>query len=435
MWRRRVLALLLLLMFLIVPLGGLQAAETAEKVYVIKLEGEVEAGLYHFLQRAFTEAADNGASAIIMELNTPGGLVNSAKDIRDLIYDSGVPVYAYVRHSALSAGAFLALSCRELYMAPGSTIGAAQIQNLSGEAVDEKIISAWEAEMRTVAQNQSKDPQVAAAMVRQEIAIEGLVSDKQLLTLTSVEAEEIGFTDGIFATRAELLTALGLPGAAIYTVKVSPAESLARFVAKPVGATLLLTIGLAALVIEIFMAGFGAAGVVSILAFALYFGGSIIAGFAGNEVIILFIAGIILMLIEAVIPNFGVVGISGIVAMITAIILSASTAEQGARIFLTSLLLTAAVVAVAFRYLKRSKLWSQIILQYAETKERGYVGPTDYSSLVGKTGQTLTPLRPVGAVEIDGKRIDVVSEGNFIAKSSAVIVVKVEGTRVIVRPQ
>lgn len=435
MGKKSVLALLLLLMFLLIPVRGLQAAEEHAKVYVIKLEGEVEAGLYHFLQRAFTEAAENGASAMIMELNTPGGLVNSAKDIRDLIYDSQVPVYAYVRHSALSAGAFLALSCRQLYMAPGSTIGAAEIQNLSGETVDEKIFSAWEAEMRTVAQNQGKDPQVAAAMVRKEIAIEGLDSDKQLLTLTTAEAEEIGFTDGVFATRAELLSELGLAGAAVHTVNVSPAERLARFVAKPIGATLLLTIGLAAMVIEIFMAGFGAAGIVSILAFALYFGGSMIAGFAGKEVIILFIAGIILLLIEAVIPNFGVVGISGIVAMIAAIILSASSAEQGVYIFLSALLLTAAVVAVAFRYLKRSKVWSQIVLQYAETRERGYVGPTDYSHLVGKPGKTITPLRPAGTAEIDGQRIDVVSEGSFIANSQAVKVVKVEGSRVIVRPQ
>ena len=435
MVRNKVLALLLLLVFLFLPLQNLQAAGDNRKVYVIKLEGEVEAGLYYFLQRAFTEAAENGASAIIMELNTPGGLVSPAKDIRDLIYDSQVPVYAYVRHNALSAGAFLALSCRKLYMAPGSTIGAAEIQDLSGEAVDEKIISAWEAEMRTAAENQGKDPEVAAAMVRKEITIEGLDDDKQLLTLTTAEAEEIGFVDGVFATRAELLSALDLAGAAVQTVEVSPAERLARFVAKPVGATLLLTIGLTAMVIEIFITGFGAAGVISILAFALYFGGSMIAGFAGKEEVILFILGIILLLIEAFIPNFGVVGVSGIVSIIAAIILSASTAEAGIRIILSSLFLTTAVVAVAFRYLKRSRVWSQIILQYAETKDRGYVAPADYSHLLGKTGQTLTPLRPIGAAEIDGLRIDVVSEGSFIEKAQTVQVVKVEGSRVIVRPQ
>ena len=137
MVKNKVLALLLLLVLLFLPLQNLQAAGDNRKVYVIKLEGEVEAGLYYFLQRAFTEAAENGASAIIMELNTPGGLVSPAKDIRDLIYDSQVPVYAYVRHNALSAGAFLALSCRKLYMARGSTIGADEIQDLSGEAVDD----------------------------------------------------------------------------------------------------------------------------------------------------------------------------------------------------------------------------------------------------------------------------------------------------------
>ena len=113
MVKNKVLALLLLLVLLFLPLQNLQAADDNRKVYVIKLEGEVEAGLYYFCSSAFTEAAENGASAI-MELNTPGGLVSPAKDIRDLIYDSQVPS-AYVRHNALSAGAFCLFLPQALY--------------------------------------------------------------------------------------------------------------------------------------------------------------------------------------------------------------------------------------------------------------------------------------------------------------------------------
>ncbi|MCR3922062.1 MAG: ATP-dependent Clp protease proteolytic subunit [Firmicutes bacterium] len=432
---KRILVFLLLLMLLVPTLATVQAAEENQTVYVVPLEGAVEPGLYRFLQRSFAEANENGAAAIILELNTPGGLVNSATDIRELIYNSPVPVYAYVRYSALSAGAFLALACQEFYMAPGSTIGAAEIQTLSGAAVDEKTVSAWEAQMRTVAQNQGKDPQVAAAMVRQEIAIENLVTSEQLLTLTTEEAEEIGFTDGVFANRAALLAELGLAEAVITEVVLSPAERLARLVTHPAAATILITVGLAALVIEIIVAGFGVAGVVSILAFALYFGGSIIAGLAGSEVIVLFILGIVLLLIEAVVPNFGVIGLSGIIAIIASIVMSSATPGEGIRIFVMSLFLTILLVAGLFRYLKRSGAWSHIILQYSETKERGYVGPTDFSYLLGKVGQTVTSLRPSGAAEFDGERIDVISEGTFIPQSSAVKVVKVEGTRVVVRVQ
>lgn len=429
----RKLLIVLIMLLLLAPLKTVQATETLPMVYVVELTGTVDPGLYRFLQRAFQEAKEAGSSAIILEIDTPGGIVETAMQIKKLIYSSSVPVYAYVRHSALSAGAYIALSCRKLYMAPGSTIGAAEIKSFTGERVDEKTFSAWEAEMRTVAQNQGKDPQLAAAMVRREIAIEGLVNDRQLLTLTTQEAEELNFTDGVFVSREELLAKLNLQDAELTEITPSPAERLARLITNPVVATLLLVIGLAAMVIEVITAGFGAAGIISIIAFTLYFGGHIIAGLAGNEVIILFILGIILLLIEVVVPGFGIIGIAGIISLCASIILSAATTAEGLIMLVTALLLAAAVVAVLFRCLKRSPIWSKIVLQHAETKEQGYVGASDYSHLVGQVGEALTPLRPAGTVEIDGQRFDVVSEGGFIAPGTTVNVVKVEGARIVVR--
>ena len=259
--------------------------------------------------------------------------------------------------------------------------------------------------MRTVAERQGKDPQVAAAMVRPEIAIEGVVEGGKLLTLTTVAAQRIGFTDGVFNTRAELLTHLNLAGSAVITVTQSPAESFARLLTDPYVATVLITIALAAMVIEVLTAGFGFAGIISILAFSLYFGGHIVAGLAGREVIFLFVIGIMLLLVEIVIPGFGIVGLSGLGSIIAAIVLSAETTQAGFQILVWSLILTVIVVMISFRYLKRSSAWSQIILTFSETKERGYVGPTDFSALVGKEGITLTTLRPSGAMEIEGKRI------------------------------
>ena len=434
MWKR-VVALMLIVLVFGVPLWAAQPANSNEIVYMVPLTGVVEAGLESYLERSFREAEDDGASAIILQLNTPGGIINSATNIRTLIANSPVPVYAYVRHNAISAGAFLALSCRALYMAPASTIGAAEPRTMTGGEVDEKIISYWEAEMRAVAEQQGKDPEVAAAMVRKEIAIEGLVPDTRLLTLTTQEAERIGYTDGVFATRAELLRHLNLSGATVVTVPQSPAEELARFITDPNVATIIITIALAALVIEVMTAGFGVAGMISILAFALFFGGHIVAGLAGREVVFLFLLGIILLLVEAFIPNFGVLGVSGLAAVVMSIVLSAPTTGAGLRMFFMSFFLASLIIAAAFRFLKRTGLWSQIILQFAETKEEGYVGPKDASHLVGQIGITVTPLRPAGVAEINGKRVDVISEGNFIAQATPVTVVATEGTRVVVRPQ
>lgn len=432
----------ILIVMLIVLLSGLTVPATpacavaaeGKKVYVVPLTGAVEKGLFRYLERSFSEAEKNGASAIILELNTQGGVIDSAADIRDLIWDSPVPVYAYVRYSAISAGAFLALSCRALYMAPGSSIGAAEPVSLSGGAVNEKIFSYWEAQMRGVAERQGKDPQVAAAMVRADIAIEGVVAEGELLTLTAAQAERINFADGIFAARMELLEHLGFAGASVSTVPQSPAEDLARFLTYPPVATLLITIGLAALVIEVMTAGFGVAGAISILAFGLFFGGHIFAGLAGREVVFLFLLGLVLLLVEAFIPNFGIIGLSGLAAVIASIIMTAATTGQGITMLLMALFLSGLIVFAAFRTLKKTGLWSQIILQFAETKEQGYVGPGDFSHFVGRDGIALTPLRPAGVAEIDGKRVDVVSEGGFISQSTVVRVIAVEGTRVVVRP-
>ena len=101
---------------------------------------------------------------------------------------------------------------------------------------------------------------------------------------------------------------------------------------------------------------------------------------------------------------------------------------------LSSVVIAALLFAILYRYLKISGAWSHIVLQYAETKERGYVGTRDFTYLVGKEGVALTALRPSGTCEIDGERIDVVSEREFITPGSRIKVVKAEGTRVVVRP-
>ncbi|HHU30080.1 MAG: nodulation protein NfeD [Bacillota bacterium] len=419
---KRALTFFILLFCLFACAFILPAAAASEAVYVIKLEKEVEQGLYRYLQRTIREANENGAAAIILEIDTPGGFVASAENIQKLIYDS-VPVYAYVRYNALSAGAFIALSCDALFMAPGSTIGAAEVRTLTGGEVDQKIIKAWEGKMRTTAQRLGKDEKIAVAMTTES------------LTLTAAEAEEIGFADGVFADRSEIYDFLGLNNPKEFIAEITLAERLARFVTNPYVAPVILAVGITALVIEILVAGFGLPGIISILAFALFFSGHIFAGLAGREVIFLFIIGLILLLAEALAPGFGVLGIGGLVAVIASVILSAASTGQGVRTLIAAIVLTALVIAVIYRYLKKSPLWSQIVLQHAAKSEDGYLGTGDYSRLVGKEGVTLSVLRPAGLAEFDGERIDVVSEGSFIDRGVKVKVAKVEGTRVVVRPK
>jgi membrane-bound serine protease (ClpP class) len=187
------------------------------------------------------------------------------------------------------------------------------------------------------------------------------------------------------------------------------------------------------LIIEVMTAGFGVAGSISILAFVLFFGGHIFAGLAGYEVVLLFITGLILLLIEAFLPNFGIVGGVGIIAISAAVVLSAADTGQGLTMFLLALIFSGVIIALSFRFLSKRGIFQHIILSYREDRELGYVGPKDYRELVGKKGITVTPLRPAGTAQIEGVRMDVVSEGGFIAAGQEVEVSQIEGMRVVVR--
>ena len=434
---RKWMLLSLSLTLLLLPLLSFPAVASGQQpvVYVIPVEGTVDASLLRYLQRAFAVAEASKAEAIILEINTPGGLLSSSFEISDLIWASKIPVYSYVRFNALSAGAFLALSSRALYMAPGSAIGAAEPRTMDGQTADEKVLSAWEARMRAVAERQGKDPEIAAAMVRMEVAIPDVDEADTLLTLTYREDKDIQFADGIFDSIPELLAELGLADAMTRTVGLAPAEVLARFITNPVVATIFIAIGIAALSIAVMTGDFLLPGGIGIAAFALFFGGHIFAGLAGREVVFLFAAGLFLLIIEAFIPSFGVIGVAGFSAVSVSVAWSAAATGQGWRMLAVAALTAVVLVLIALRFLKRSPAWSQIVLKYSESKSLGYVGPSDVSSLVGAIGTTITPLRPAGLADINGKRMDVVSDGSFVAAATQIVVVKTEGTRIVVRPQ
>jgi membrane-bound serine protease (ClpP class) len=425
----------LLLVFLYGLIFFSTALAAPPKVYVVPLRGEVEPGWLVFLERSLEEAAENGAACIILELDTPGGYIDTAKKARQLLDDFPSPVYAYVKPHALSAGAYLALAADGFFMAPGSTIGAAEPRLTGGkEAVDEKQLSSWEAEMRAVAENQGKDPLLAAAMVRKEIAVEGVVSSGELLTLTALEAERLKFSDGTVPTMEELLQVLDLQGAEVVRISPTTWEILSGWLIKPTVATILLSLALLFLVLEVLTAGFGIAGLLSILCFGLYFGGHYFTGVSGWLPVFLFLFGIVLLLVEAFILGFGVFGVGGLVSVAASIVLSAASTDIGLKMLLVSFLISGMAGFLLFKYLYRRGTLRRFILFDAATREQGFSSSVDLHYLTGKKGTSITPLRPAGIVEIESSRYDVVSEGSYVPQGVAVEVVKVEGRRVVVRP-
>lgn len=418
-------------LLIFMPFGSGKAVN--QVVAVIEISGTIDPGTRSYVAHALEEARNMGAEAVVLELDTPGGFINSAEEIRRLMDEYNSPLYAFVRPNAISAGAYLALAADEIYMVPGSTIGAAEPSYLGLGEVDEKMLSFWEKEMAGMAERRGRDPRIASAMVRRDIAIEGLVEEGVLLTLTAGEALEVGYSEGTVSDQNALLEAVGLENAEWRPVEQRMADTVVRWTTNPVVGTILLMIGFGGLALEVITAGFGAAGLVSLAAFALYFGGNIAAGMAEYWVLLLFAFGIGLMLVEAVIPGFGVFGIAGLVATIISIVLAAVSVQTGMLMLLVSIVLAAVFSILAFRFFARRGALRHIILSEAETVDLGYVAPPDQKNLAGKTGVAVTALRPSGAAEIEGRRIDVVSDGSYIARGEAVMVDRVEGVRVIVR--
>jgi membrane-bound serine protease (ClpP class) len=428
------MVLLTLLMGLALSAFPLLPLAQDETVYIVPVEATVEKGLYAFLDRAVSEAEADNASAIIFEINTPGGAVDAAGEIGKLFTSTNMRTIAFVNKQALSAGAYISLNADEIYMVPGAVMGSAAIIDQSGNTAGKKAESYWFAAMRSAAQESGRDPIYALAMADENVDLPEYGAGKgELLTLTAEQALEVGYSEGTVKDRDELLAELGFEQAAIKEVEESFAEKVARFITNPVVTSVLITIGSLGLVLELYSPGFGIPGFMGISSLLLFFYGHMVAGLAGYEAIILFAIGVGLMILEFFIAG-GIVGIIGFIAVIASFFMaSGNVMHMG----ITLLIAMAATILVSILMVKvlgrRMKLFGKIILTDSTSTEGGYVSNKNRTELIGLEGTTVTALRPAGTVVIGDERLDVVSEGSFIQKDKKVKIVKTEGSRVVVR--
>jgi len=433
--RAIVVAVFLCISLFASSLGAAPAGETEEaKVYIVSVEKEVEAGLAQYIQRALSMAAnDPAASTVILEIDTPGGVVAAAQNIRKAVEAYPGRIVALVKGGAISAGAYIALSCDLIAMQPGTTIGDAE-PRLGNERADEKYLSYWRAEMSSLAEAHGRDKDIALAMVDRDMVIEGVKEAGKLLTLTAQEAYEVGYADHIVSGRDELKDVLGLADAKDVEVFASRGEQIARFLTNPYVASILLMLGLAGVIIEVFTTGFGVAGIVGGISLLLYFGGHLFAGFSGWGTILLLLAGVILLLIEAVVPGFGIFGVSGIICFAAGIVVTAPNLQTGLQSLVIAIIGTIVLLAIAFKFLAKKNVLNRLVLSLKFNKEQGYISQKkDYSHYLGQKARTVTDLRPAGIVVLDdGSRLDVVSDGSFIEKGQEVIITFVDGPRIVV---
>jgi membrane-bound serine protease (ClpP class) len=431
--------------FLAVPifLVSLTTAVEAQRpvVYRIEISGTIEGGLAPDAARALREAAAARASAVFLDINTPGGRVDAAEMMADAIRASPIPVYAFVNPRAYSAGALISLATDGIYMTPGAVLGAATPVDGQGIKMAEKYVSAMRAEFRALAEQQGLDPRIAEAMVDDSLGVPGLLDPGKLLTLSTAEALRVGYAKGEVATQAELLAAVGLAGAEVVSVGVNWAENLVRFLTNPLVSPLLLTLGMLGLIFEIKTGAFGLGGVLSLVSLGLFFGSHHLVGLAGWEEVILLLCGLIAIAIEIfVLPGFGIAGVLGIILLALSIILamvgslpSLQEVLQSVAVLGTALVLTAAVFIAWLRHLPNSTRFRRMILADGLDSAAGYISARVRADLVGKEARAVTDLRPAGTVLVDDERIDVVTEGDYVKSGSLVRIIRAEGHRHVVR--
>lgn len=440
---KRIFSALLLTM-----IAGL-AASAAGPVFVMPLEDEIDARAWQHTRRACQEARDMDASLFVVRMNTYGGALDAADSIRSALMRLPIPTVAYINHNAASAGALIALACDSVFMAPGSSMGAATVVDGSGNPMPDKYQSYMSSIMRSTAEHHGKqlrgdtlvwrrDPAMAAAMVRGD----------SILSFTPTEAAEAGFSDGTVNSFDEMLSRLGASGDELHTYSPNLTDDILGFLSNAAVRAMLVMLIIGGIYMEMHTPGLGFAAAVALVASCLYFLPLIVTDALPAWILITLIVGIVLIALELfVIPGFGICGAAGIVAVIVALCAAIVPSAPAGEEFTLSLLgkpvaiictgLVAAVAAVAWltskhgpRFIRRH---SELML--AQNVKDGYIGvDMQPASLVGQKARALTVLRPAGKIMLGNDVYDAVSTGEFIDAGAHVRIMRYENAQLYVEP-
>ena len=396
---------------------------------VVPISGMVDDGMAHLVQRAIAQADDEHAAAVILDVDSDGGLVEAAQDIRGAIFSAHEPVYAFVERRAFSAASLITLSTSRIFMSPGSAIGSAE-----PHPDDPETRSAVKALFVSTAQRNHRPVKLAEAFVDKSIEVPEYQTPGTFLTLSAQDAVKTGMADAIAPSLTAALATLHLADAPRVKPAYTWGEQLARFINQPIITSLLLTVAGLGLIIEM-QTLHGIAGTIGLLALALFFGTHVYAGFSNGLVIALAVFGLLGILWELhVVPGHGFPGILGALALLASVFLAFGIPFTFVAIqsIASSIILTVILFAVFTRYYPQSAWMRRLALVEAQGPD--YVASSDFSSLRGMTGVAASYLRPAGVAQIDGKRVDVLTQGEFIAAGTPVRVTRVEGARIFVEP-
>jgi membrane-bound serine protease (ClpP class) len=416
----------------------------SEATWVL-VEGMIDNGLVHYIDRAIAQAEERGDDVIVFELDTFGGLVDAADKIRQSILDANIRTIAFINKNAASAGALISYACDEIVMAEGASIGAATVvEGQSGEKASEKMQSYFRGLMRSTAEANGRDPRIAEAMVDESIEVEGVIEEGKLLTLSASEALEYGVADDVVDNKTGMLAKLSIEEEAIVETSESWEEATLRFIANPVVSGILMLMMMSGLYFEFQTPGFGFGGAAAAVGAAMFFAPLYIMGLAEAWEILLFALGVILLIVEIfVIPGFGVPGILGFLLVVFSLGASLignvglsfpEQSEVTRATWTMAITLSASFGAIALlaRAMPERRAFGLLVLNDKLTETDASSDEDEYKLLLGQEGVAKSPLRPSGVVDFSGRRMDVQTLGDFIESGETVVVKQVNGHRVLV---
>lgn len=454
--------LFIILLALFMGFSSFADSLPSKKVYVFPIREAIMPSVIKLTDKCMSAAQELGADYIVIDINTYGGLVDAADSVRTRILNSRIPVIAFINNQAASAGALISIAADTIFMREGASIGAATVVGESGQAMPDKYQSFMRSMMRATAEAHGKvavvkgsdttwrwfrDPNIAQAMVDPTVMIPGLIDSTKVLTFTTNEAIAHNFCEGRASSVDEIMSKIGVEDYVITEYKPTSMDRLLGFLTNPAfqGIVIMLIIG--GIYFELQTPGIGFPLVVAIAAAALYFAPLYLEGLVANWEVLLFVAGIVLILVEIfVTPGFGVIGILGIACVVlgltfamidTDLLRYVPTGEISIGFIVNPFALvivsvTAALIAsiiVGRRILTgESHIGRRIVLSTEMKVSEGYVSRSTDSNLIGRQGVVTRVMHPTGKIEIDGTTYEAAAEdGLYIDKGEQIEVVSEQG--------
>ena len=429
------------------PVLFINAQDKKTKVFVGEIKQNIDPRTNRYTKLFLEKATEKDVDIIIIELDTYGGAVNDADDIRTMILDYDKPIYVWINKDAASAGALISIACDSIYMSSGASIGAATVVTPDGAAAPDKYQSYMRSIMRSTAEAKNRDPKIAEAMVDEKIQVDSISQEGEVITFSTNEAIENGFCEAELNSIEEILKRNNIENYKVEKYELSSTENIISLFLNPIVSSILILLIIGGLYFELQTPGIGFPIMASIVALILYLTPYYLNGLAENWEIFLFLIGMIFIIIEIfVIPGFGVAGIFGLALTIGSLMLLMLNNDVFDFTFVVSkdILNASGSILIAvlgfglllfFGGIKftESQAFKRVMLEDTQDLNKGYISRKYSDKLIGKSGKAMTILRPSGKITISDKIYDATTSGEYIEKNSKIIVLSNEGSTLKVK--